>query len=132
LLVAYDDRETAEAARAALARLDPECVSAGTVAGDEWPFVPEVALNEWYRQARVAVVTGAGADPFAAARELLPIAVGCPVVAAKDAIDRPNRVTELLAGAPPGAVELPARYDAAVAAERLVEAVRRARLVRIS
>ncbi|HKG25716.1 MAG TPA: hypothetical protein VKB09_08705 [Thermomicrobiales bacterium] len=132
LLVAYDDRETVEAARRALAGLDPECVSAGTVAGDEWPFVPEVALNERYRRARVAVVAGAGDDPFAAARELLPVAAGCPVVAAKDAVDRPGWVADMLARAPLEPVELPARYDAAVAAERLVEAVRQARLVRLS
>jgi hypothetical protein len=114
LVVAYDDQVAAEKAREALDELEPECLSAGSVSGDGWTFVPEIALTEPYGRARAAVVVGAGDGPFARARELLPLAAGCAVVGETDQ------------------VELPARYEAGVAAGRLVEAVRQARLVRLS
>jgi hypothetical protein len=149
LLVAYDDGEGADAARQALAEFAPESVSAGAVAGADWPFVPEVALPDRYRQARVAVVVGASDDPFAAARLLLPVAFGCQTVVAppSDTLGKiadtvvhvpttaelRDRVASLLiSDPPPSYVELPARYDAAVAARQLVERVRQARLVRLS
>jgi hypothetical protein len=114
LVVAYDDQEAAEQAREALGDVDPECLSAGSVSGDDWQFVPEVELPERYGRARAAVVVGAGGDPFARAREMLPLAAGCAVLNEEDR------------------VELPARYEASKGAGRLVEAVRQARLVRLS
>jgi hypothetical protein len=114
LLVAYDDHDVAERARQEMAELASECLSAGRVSGDDWRFVPEVELPEWYGRARAAVVVGAGDDPFARARELLPVAAGCAVVNGEER------------------GELPAKYEAGVVAGRLVEAVRQARLVRLS
>jgi hypothetical protein len=114
LVVAYGDQETAERVRREFVDLAPECLSAGSVSGDEWRFVPEVELPEWYRRVRAAVVVGAGDDPFARTRELLPVAAGCSVVNGESR------------------GELPAKYEAGVVARRLVEAVRQARLVRLS
>ncbi|MEA2597458.1 MAG: hypothetical protein QOF01_3927 [Thermomicrobiales bacterium] len=149
LLVAYDDQETAAAAREALAEFDPECLSTGSVSGEDWPFVPEVELSDRYRRASVAVVTGAGDDPFAAARVLLPVAAGCQTVAVSppsaavvvpeppvlraSLADLPERVASLLCSSATAPwVELPDRYDAAVAARRMVEAVRQTHLVRLA
>lgn len=149
VLLAYDDGEAANAAREALAADTPECISAGAVAGTDWPFVPEIALPERYRRARLAVVAGAGDAPFAAARVLLPVASGCETIAVPwsnafggiaETVVRGSAVAELgdrvasLLDADPTAsrVELPAGYDAAIVARQLVDDVRHARLVRLS
>jgi hypothetical protein len=134
LLVAYDDADVANAARDALAEFAPECLSAGAVAGAAWPFVPEVALPDRYRRAHVAVVVGTGDAVFAAARRLLPLGAGVPsVVHESTAANLRDRVASLLSADRSSAnVDLPAVHDAAVVANRLVEAVRQARLVRLS
>jgi hypothetical protein len=149
LLVAYDDGGLARLAREALADFAPECVSAGAVAGADWSFVSEVALPDRYRRARIAVVAGAGDTPFAAARVVLPVAAGCRTIAVPPAeafgdigqtvvrvspvAKLSDEVASIFASDPasPG-IDVPARYDAAVAARQLVAGVRQARRVRLS
>jgi hypothetical protein len=146
LLVAYDDLAVAESARAALDHLAPVCLSAGSVGGEAWPFVSEVDLPERYRRARLAVVTGFGNDPFAAARTLLPLAYGCPTIACSGGssdlesagLTPIATVSELMARARRrlAAADLPApaipdRFAAATCARTLVDAVRRSRAARL-
>lgn len=132
LIVAYDDRETAETARAALNDFVPRTLSAGAVDGDTWPFVPEVDLPAWFERARLAVIVGAGDDAFAAARSLLPVAAGCPAIRLNSGDSRlsnlPATVAQLLAHGEPATV--PADNNAAVQAGRLTTAVRRSLLAR--
>jgi hypothetical protein len=132
LLVAYDDDAAAVAARAKLAGFALECLSAGSVTGDGWTFVPEVALPDRYRQALVAVVAGAGDEPFAAARLLLPLASGCHAIGALDAARRPESIAARLTTGSTSPAVLPARFDATTVARRLVEAVRQARRATLS
>lgn len=134
VLVAYDEEALAGAAREALADFAPECITAGAVAGTAWSFVPEVALPDVYRRVRVAVVVGAGDDPFAAARVLLPVAAGAHAVVHDSAPGELRaRIVSLLVPEPASPnVTLPSADDADVAAQRLVAAVRQARLARLS
>jgi hypothetical protein len=139
LLVSYDDDATAASARAALSRRDVPLTlaAAGMAHPPNWPFVPEIELAAQYHTARLAVLTGIGTSPYAAARALLPLAAGCPVIVAGDTppgpylhgvvtfasvAELPLVATQVLtADAVP--VALPAAFDASRQAERLISAI---------
>lgn len=138
VLVSYDDDRSAVYARAALSQetVPLTLAAAGLAHPPNWPFVPEVELQALFATARLAVVTGAGASPYAAARALLPLAAGCPVVVAGEVAVIPHlheaiasvtpeglaaAVSALLAANPP-VPAVPAAFDANLQAERLVSA----------
>ena len=78
LVVAYDniDEPWIEAIPTDLDRV---IVGARDLPG--WTYLPEVEVAERYRAAKVALVLGAGDEPDARARLLLPLAAGCTAVA---------------------------------------------------
>lgn len=80
VLVAYGDEAAAHAAATALAEVRPRRITAGEVSGEGWDYLPEVRLGDVYAGARLAVVLPGHPSPLAAARALLPVAYGCPVV----------------------------------------------------
>jgi hypothetical protein len=138
VLVSYDDDHAAVYARAALSQetVPLTLAAAGLAHPPNWPFVPEVEIQAHYRASRLAVVIGAGASPYAAARALLPLAAGCQVVAVGEIAAIPQlhgvitsvaparlaeAVSALLAADPPVAT-VPAAFDANLQAERLVSA----------
>ena len=78
LLVAYDDRELAHAAAAALP--DATMLSAGTAMFDHVAYVPEVELPAWYRRAGIVVIVDRIGPMIDPARALLPVAHGSSVI----------------------------------------------------
>jgi hypothetical protein len=136
VVVAYANEDLARLARSTLARFELDCVSAGSVELEEWSFVSEVDLPERYARARAAVVIGAGEDPWSAARPLLVIASGCPVVSVDThgqrtaqstpwrsaTIDDLARVVEELTSV--DRVQLPREFNADYAATKLSDIVR--------
>jgi hypothetical protein len=132
LLIAYDDQELAEATRHAITDLHPTCLSAGSVAGDHWQPVSEVALSEHYQRAALTIVADASDNPFAIARGLLPIAAACPTINVRSADslgELPTRITVL---SDADVSDVPPACDATIAARRLVELVRVAQHRRLS
>lgn len=139
MLVSYDDDVTAATARAALSAMKVQIslAAAGIAHPPNWPFVPEVELAAHYHHAQLAVLTGIGTSPYAAARALLPLAAGCPVIVAGDVpavpeldkvvtcasvADLPLTVDRVLtANAIPAVV--PAAFDAHRQAERIISAI---------
>ncbi len=140
LLVGYDDMDVAQAARSALseAGVTVTTIASGIAPLPDWPFVPEAELPARYGAARLAIVVGIGTDPLAAARALLPVAAGCPVIVVGDAPRRdfgsavkvatidslPAQVAEALVSAELQ-IAVPAAFDATEQAERLVGAIAR-------
>jgi hypothetical protein len=84
LLVAYDNQELATRASRGLSGVPGRRVSAGSVEGAGWDFVPEVDLPELYRLTSIAVLADPFDQPMSLARALLPLAAGCLVVTLAD------------------------------------------------
>ncbi len=138
LLVSYDDDHAAVYARAALSQetVPLTLAATGLAHPPNWPFVPEVELQAHYRASRLAVVTGAGASPHAAARALLPLAAGCPVIVVGEVAAIPHLHNAIAHVAPVGlaaavsallaadlcVAAVPAAFDATLQADRLVSA----------
>jgi hypothetical protein len=118
LLVAYDDPEAAESTRSRIHLTDPILVQAGTAALPGWQYLPEIELCDWYMTCRAAVVTGAGASPWAVARHMLPLAAGCHQCEAD-----PDSIAAAIAD--PRLASVPLRMDAETQASALITSVSR-------
>jgi len=127
LLVAYDDVEIAEATRQVLADRHLTCLSAGSVSGDRWQPVSEVALPDHYQGALLTVIVESSANEFAAARTCLPIASGCQTITIRsrsDLDDLKDRIAGHNTVVPDAPTDLPDRFNATVAARRLIQLIR--------
>jgi hypothetical protein len=143
IIVSYGNPSLATAIADRLASLSPELLSAGPAIESPVRFVPEVELPDRYAARLAAIVVGAGEQPLAAARALLPRAAGCETFVAGDFPSGPvadllnlEMVTETTAldyvahridslersGTPVSAVD--EQFDAGIQAEHLVRDVR--------
>lgn len=140
IVVAYGDLPLATALAERLAPLAPALVSAGPPVTPGIRYVPEADLRARYADYAVAIVVGAGGQPLAAARALLPVSAGCVTFVAGDVPSAPSttalgvepvheetvleRVTHGIEAISQGLTpRVPPQFDAAAQTEQLVSDV---------